>query len=322
MKKGISVIICCYNSATRLPKVIEHLSAQRNTDHIPHELIVVDNSSTDDTSGTAKSLCERLIQFPFKVVREPRPGLAHARARGISEAQYEYLLFCDDDNWLSETYLNILFSEFENNRNLGVLGGIGMPAFEGEKPEWFDTHQENFACGKPSLVNGKLKYVYGAGMGLRQSTVRELRQKGFTEILSDRKGNTLYSGGDNELCHAAGWLGYEIALNTSLTFLHYMPKNRINKTYLEKLHDGFGRSRLYLEIYTYFDTQNELPGKNLRLPFWLDVYLHKRKLFKNMERGLSKIAMNAEMDERWKLKWKIMDLYKHVQSFKNNVHST
>ncbi|RZK19240.1 MAG: glycosyltransferase, partial [Flavobacterium sp.] len=50
MKKGVTIILCTFNGASRLPKTIEHLAKQAVVEDIPWEIIVVDNGSTDNTS--------------------------------------------------------------------------------------------------------------------------------------------------------------------------------------------------------------------------------------------------------------------------------
>src|SRR5438874_1022703 len=100
-KDGISVIICCYNSSARLPKTLEYLASQEVPLNIYWEVIIVNNNSSDDTVIVAqKEWAKYKLRVPFKVVDENVAGTIHARKRGIAEASYELLLFCDDDNWL------------------------------------------------------------------------------------------------------------------------------------------------------------------------------------------------------------------------------
>ncbi len=81
--KGVSIIICCYNSAHRLPKTLAHLKTQVVSQIIPWEVIVVDNASTDGTDQVAKTQWGELPGVPFRVVNEPRPGLSNARNLGV-----------------------------------------------------------------------------------------------------------------------------------------------------------------------------------------------------------------------------------------------
>ena len=58
--KGISVIVCCYNSAERLTETIKHLAGQNVPHYIPWELIVVDNASTDNTAEISIVAVEKI----------------------------------------------------------------------------------------------------------------------------------------------------------------------------------------------------------------------------------------------------------------------
>jgi GT2 family glycosyltransferase len=44
---GVSVVVCCHNSASRLPTTLHHLAAQEVPRDLGWEVIVVDNASTD-----------------------------------------------------------------------------------------------------------------------------------------------------------------------------------------------------------------------------------------------------------------------------------
>src|SRR5215468_3703384 len=97
---GVSVIICCYNSSTRLPDTLSHLGRQNVRPSIPWEVVIVNNASTDNTTVVAHQCWPSDAPTVLRVVYEPRLGLSHARSRGLSEARYEIVSFVDDDNWV------------------------------------------------------------------------------------------------------------------------------------------------------------------------------------------------------------------------------
>ncbi|MGO3307207.1 MAG: glycosyltransferase, partial [Sphingobacterium sp.] len=51
---GVSIIICTYNGAQKLPKTIQALADQNVPDNIPWEIIFVDNNSSDNSQTVAK----------------------------------------------------------------------------------------------------------------------------------------------------------------------------------------------------------------------------------------------------------------------------
>lgn len=91
--KKISVQICTYNRKKLLEKVIESLLSQTFSRDL-YEIVVVDDGSTDGTSGLLNALD---IPVNFRYIQQGKLGLAIARNKGIREAEGEYILFLDDD---------------------------------------------------------------------------------------------------------------------------------------------------------------------------------------------------------------------------------
>lgn len=252
--KGISVIICCYNSAKRLPETLRHLAQQKVSVDLDWEIIVVNNNSTDTTEKDAISLWQSFgNDTSLIVVNEPQPGLSHARDKGMSVAQYDLFLWCDDDNWLCDTYVQTAFNIMEQQPDIGALGGWCEAAFEAEKPTWFNTYSWYFAVSKQGRQSGditnKKGCVYGAGMVLRKSHNLELKALGFKQLLNDRKGKSLSSGGDTEYCYAIRLLGYKIWYDDRLYFKHFMIAERPNFRYISRLKKALVNSNFILWPY-------------------------------------------------------------------------
>ncbi len=54
MSVKVSVCICAYNAASRLPAVVEALRDQRGLRAIDWEVLIVDNNSTDNTAEAGR----------------------------------------------------------------------------------------------------------------------------------------------------------------------------------------------------------------------------------------------------------------------------
>ena len=257
MPTGISVVICCFNSKTRITPTLQHLYNQRDIPLNCWEVIVVDNCSTDNTAEKAMEVWGSFTpKNPnFKVVSEPNPGLSAARQKGIDESHFDNVLFCDDDNWLDEKYLSIALNIMQNNPSIGALGGTGIPVFEKEEPPYYWTNQyRGLATGEQSKIDGDITdergVLYGAGMIVNKAAYTDLKEKfKFQFISSDRIGNSLISSGDHELCLALRKIGYRIFYSKSLLFKHYIPSARTKIKYYKKLYLGFGISYAILHIY-------------------------------------------------------------------------
>jgi glycosyltransferase involved in cell wall biosynthesis len=228
VKPGVTVVICTYNGASLLPATLRHLAHQQVRPDIPWQLIVVDNASSDDTSRVAKEEWRRYdTSAQFTLLHEPTPGLNHARTLGLTHAQFEYVLFCDDDNWLNPQYVRMAFDLMQQHPSIGVLGGCGELVYEAAPPAWAAA-LPLFANGPQEKKSGKVRLnaVYGAGCVLRKSVLASIMRAGFKPMLSDRKGAILSSGGDYEICYAFVLAGYDIWYDERLTFKHFMTANR------------------------------------------------------------------------------------------------
>ncbi|MGB9624127.1 MAG: glycosyltransferase [Phycisphaerae bacterium] len=88
----VSVVIPAYNAAPYIADAIDSVLAQT---HPAHEIIVVDDGSTDDTVGVVRRYGDRVI-----LLQQPNRGPAAARNAGIRRATGEFIAFLDaDDIW-------------------------------------------------------------------------------------------------------------------------------------------------------------------------------------------------------------------------------
>jgi glycosyltransferase involved in cell wall biosynthesis len=257
MKKGFSIIVCCYNSADVIEDTLRSLCHLQTDNRFEIELIIIDNGSTDGTSELSQNfLAQNKVGFNYKIVTENMAGLSFARRRGIDEAGFEYLVFCDDDNRLSPDYALRAFELMESNNSIGAAGGFGNAVSVIRFPEWFEEFKKSYSVGAQADMSGDITskegYVWGAGMILRKYAVERLYENGFHSLLSDRKKEILSSGGDVEICYALRLSGYFIFYEPKLTFDHYIRPERLKWKHLRRLHRGFGMQKPLLEPYLEF----------------------------------------------------------------------
>lgn len=252
--EGISVVICCYNSKDRLFETLQCLFNQVVNVLLNWEVIVVDNNSNDDTYNEAIKFEQELNRnnISFKIVSESKAGLQYAREKGISVSKYDYVLFCDDDNRLFPDYLQISYNILKDNKDIGILGGEGMPDPEVLLPDWFNPFRNYYATGRFKEKSGEQKAVYGAGMILKKELFLKLLNSDFSFFLSGRTDNKMLAGDDTELCFIYRYFGYVIYFDERLRFNHFIPQKRLSLDYLKKAQMGFGRSQAYFTLYKYF----------------------------------------------------------------------
>lgn len=265
MSIDISVVICCYNSEQKIEQTLIHLAQQHLSPNTAAEIVLVNNKSTDQTVAKAKTTWKKLnAPFRLSIIDEQTPGLNHARKAGVENSMGHFIVFCDDDNWLDENYLETVIEYFNSDPSIAIIGGTGQAIFEHQKPWWFDYFCHGFAVGKPLPKEGYLNSVYGAGMGIRKDILTSKAFNALPMLLSDRKGTELSSGGDSEICLRIRLLGYKVLYSEKLSFKHFLTNNRLTWPYLKKLHLGFAHASIFLGLY-----EMVLTNKPLNKFYWL-----------------------------------------------------
>lgn len=274
--KGVSIIICCYNSSRLLPATLRQLSLQQVSSNILWEVIIINNNSKDDTTNTAAAEWGKyqLSGVGFTITNQPKPGLNYAREMGIKIARYEYVIFCDDDNWLCNTYVSTAFEIMESNPTIGVLGGRGIAVSNITIPDWFEKVQSHYAVGRQAEFAGDIsnrKFVWGAGMVLRKKVLLAIFNSGIKSYLSDRKGDALTSGGDSEISMWFLFWGYRLWYNDNLIYKHFVPAERLSTDYYSKLKIGLESSVGVMDNYN-FILQYKNSKHRFKYPFKNAIY--------------------------------------------------
>ena len=248
---GLSIVICCHNSSARLRETFTHLSRQEVCAGRPWEVIVVDNGSTDDTATMASQLWSDQ-RTPMRIVKEPRPGLAFARERGLAEARYDFVSFVDDDNWVAKDWVDTALGFLLEHPDVGALGGSSTAAFEIEPPRWFPGCQHMYAISPPDWSAGDRTWcfpLWGAGLTLRKQAWLDISRVCIPFLTRGRLGGSMAGGEDVELCYRLLLAGWKLWYEPRLRFQHYMPKERLTWAYARRLHFGAGQAAAALAAY-------------------------------------------------------------------------
>lgn len=279
MKAGITILICTYNGALRLPVTLRHIARQNIPSFLPCEVILIDNASTDGTRQLARKEWEKYgTNLEFKIITEPKPGLTYARETGFALASYEYIILCDDDNWLNPSYVHSVFTLMEQHPEIGLLGGFGEFVYETPAPEWLIA-LNLYAGGAQAATSGKVanQVIYGAGATLRKSAYEVLQRGGFESALTDRVGYQLSSGGDYELCYALALAGYCIWYDERLYFQHFITANRLTLEYCHTYIEESSRCFSVLEPYKILLKTGSTSTNVFRWEFIKSFWYHVKK---------------------------------------------
>ena len=110
-----SIIIPTYNRKELLRGCLASCLAQ---EHPPHEIIVVDDASPDDTSVMVRAEFPKIISLRL----ERNSGPATARNRGIATAGGDIIVFTDDDCILPPEFLSRLADGYRDHPEIAGAG--------------------------------------------------------------------------------------------------------------------------------------------------------------------------------------------------------
>jgi glycosyltransferase involved in cell wall biosynthesis len=134
-----------------LRRAIESVLAQTFKDF---ELLVLDNSSTDDTEKVTRSFEDARIRY----IKHPKMGISGARNLALRESEGEYLAFLDDDDeWLpnkledeyavfakdTEKKIGLVYGAYVHiNQKTGKVFETIYPKRRGNVYEYAVTHED------------------------------------------------------------------------------------------------------------------------------------------------------------------------------------
>lgn len=157
----ISIIIPTYNYADRLSRAVNSVLQQLTEQH---ELIVIDDGSTDNTQAVLTDLQKN--NSNFRAVHKDNAGPASARNRGIVEAHAEYLMFLDADDELDAHALSHIEQHIQKNPSSKmIIGGyISIRPNNAKRKVSLPTPlpDDRLACVKSYLIDKTISLVNGA----------------------------------------------------------------------------------------------------------------------------------------------------------------
>jgi glycosyltransferase involved in cell wall biosynthesis len=164
----VSLILSTRDRAAFLPPCLDSLEAIRTSSD--WELIIVDNGSTDDTWFVLQGFVRR-TRLKVKLLREPTPGLAHARNTGVRAATGDVLCFTDDDCYPAPDFIDAVANVFEEN-DVGFMGGQIRLHDPNDAPVCITTRTEQalFPAGS-FITTGE---IHGACMAFRREVFDDI----------------------------------------------------------------------------------------------------------------------------------------------------
>lgn len=112
----ISVIVPVYKAEKYLHRCVDSILAQTFTDF---ELLLIDDGSPDDSGKICDEYAKRDARV--RVYHKENEGVSSARQDGIDNAQGEYTIHADPDDWVESTMLEELYQKAkEDNADMVI----------------------------------------------------------------------------------------------------------------------------------------------------------------------------------------------------------
>lgn len=115
-KPELSVIVCTYNRASKLPVSLDALEKQTAKNRI--QVVVVDDGSTDRTAEIAQKYAVEFLRL------EVNQGASAARNAGIEKSRSDFVAFTDDDVEVPPDWAERLIESWkEMDQSVTAFGG-------------------------------------------------------------------------------------------------------------------------------------------------------------------------------------------------------
>ena len=249
--KMLTVAVCTYNRAERLPRLIGALRKQSCP--IPFEILIVDNNSTDHTQEVLAGLLHEK-GAKLRIIKEGKQGIVPARNRAIEESlNRTYLIFLDDDELPLPGFLDAAVDSLENEHADCVGGKVENDFQSVRRPRWLEDNLLGFLAevnygNKSFWITDEATPVWTANIAYNTRLFKSgLR---FDKRYS-RVGKDIGGGEDvvmfNELLRA----GVSIRYRPDMVVKHFVEEWRLCRSYFLKLHYLSGKKTGLFELTEY-----------------------------------------------------------------------
>lgn len=110
----VSFIVIAYNIEEYIEHCLKSIINQKleNT-KIDIEIVFVDDGSTDKTLEKVKKISE--TEPRLKIITQKNKGANEARKTGFRNAEGQYLIFVDGDDWIREDFIEIMYKKIKDS---------------------------------------------------------------------------------------------------------------------------------------------------------------------------------------------------------------
>lgn len=154
----LSIIIPAYNVEKYILNTLNSLINQTKKEF---EIIVVNDGSSDNTYLTTQMFFEESSFRNYKIINKENKGVSSARNRGLDEADGEYVLFLDADDYLLPSAVENILNIIEDTQKYDVIcwGFDIVREDQSYLRKYFDCYEANLSSmsGEEALRSVTIK---------------------------------------------------------------------------------------------------------------------------------------------------------------------
>ena len=264
--KKLTVAICSYNGAERLPELVQALRVQPCP--IPFEILIVDNNSTDTTQTVVDKLAGTQGASVRSVI-ETEQGIPFARNRAIAESLcHDFLLFIDVDEMPSPRTLAAAVHSLDVEGAECVGGKIAINFGSFHRPGWLTDDLLPFYgeidYGKdPFWIVDRSTPVWSGIVAYRTALFIENPELRFDHRYN-RRGKGIGGGSDGIMFQELLKRNVRIRYQPDMAVDHFIEDWKMKRIYFLKLHFIAGRKYGQFQMDDYDHTWLGVPPFMLR----------------------------------------------------------
>lgn len=239
----ITATISTYNREKYLPQVLDSLKRQ-TLDKNLFEIVLVNNNSPGKTEEIALQFQKDNPDIAFRYYLETQQGLSYGRNRGIAEAKGSYITFIDDDAFLADDYLEVIYQYFESHQKVAAIGSKILLHYEEIKPDWENKYLNSllgyFNIGDEFKKFPKSDYPRGSNMSFRMDVFEKVG--GFNVNLGRKGGNLAGSEEKDIFKRIYQHPELEVVYIPNALVYHCVPLERTTTAFIQRQGIGTGQS--------------------------------------------------------------------------------
>ena len=251
----ISIIIPTFNRSASLQITLASLLALKSLSR-DHEIIVVDNASTDDTQTVTEAAIKSAPNCIIRYYYEPIPGLLSGRHKGALESKCDILIYIDDDIDVDSGWLNAIEETFDDPQ-VHLVGGKNLPRYESPPPDWLEAFWYRDGprswCDylsvldfgeQPSEIDSL--FIWGLNFSIRRKTLFDVG--GFHPDYIPKPFECYQGNAETGLAWKAKAIGFKIVYQPKALIHHRIPTERLTLDYFERRNFLYGINDSYTTI--------------------------------------------------------------------------